>query len=296
MGIGPEGKRGAEAHEFGGRRFAVGHADTAPRGGTASHLHEEIEIVYVKGGSLRLHVDEEGFDLSAGMAVIVPPHLPHRAEPLGDGPCPYGTVCFHPLMFAGCGYRRFVRPLMLDGKSYTLKLSGDAAWQAEALRILHKLAGFHDAKDMETCHLEIHGLIFVLWNRIYNYAYADTPAIHAYEKLYRKMLRAIDYMHDHYQEAITDNDLAEQVSMSVGTFCRYFKQLMGVTPFQYLNKRRILQSRVLLSNTDRKVSDIAFQCGYNNLSLFNREFKKYMSCTPSEYRRGAVREREIREN
>ena len=274
----------ASPHRMEGRRFSVSLADAPPDGGLARHLHEEIEFFYVRSGRLTLFVEDEAFPLSKDEAVVIPPNLCHWAENPGGLPSSYGTVCFNMSLFTGTGYRRFIRPLMLDGKAYVLKLSGSSGWQSEALRVLDELMRYHNLPDAESWQLEFHGLIFILWNKVYRNQYADSPAILAYQKLYRRMLGSIDYIHDHYKEEITDGLLAKQANMSVGTFCRYFKQLLGVTPFHYINKHRILQSRVLLVNTDRKISDIAFQCGYNNLSHFNREFKRYMGCTPSGYR------------
>ncbi|MCL2029932.1 MAG: AraC family transcriptional regulator [Oscillospiraceae bacterium] len=283
-------------HRFNGRRFSVSRADMSPGGGGARHLHEEIEFFYVEpypggDGRMRLFVENETFTLRGGEAVLIPPNLSHWAEPAGDSPCACGAVCFHPLLFSGKGYRRFVHPLMFDGRAYVLKLSGETEWQKDALGVLARLARFHDRPDVELWELEFHGLIFILWSTVFENAYAGTAAIHTYQNLYKKLIGPIDYMHGHYQESMTDAVLAEKGNMAVGTFCRYFKKLMGVTPFQYLNEYRILQSRALLVNANRKISEVASLCGYNNVSHFNREFLKYMGCTPSAYRRHETRPR-----
>ncbi|MCL2003344.1 MAG: helix-turn-helix domain-containing protein [Oscillospiraceae bacterium] len=276
-----------------GRRFAVGRTDIAPYGCTARRLHEEIEFMFFapQGGGgawLKLLVEDKEFILREGEALLIPPNLSHMAEWTGDGPCAYKTVCFHPLMFSGKGYRRFMQPLLLDGKAFVLKLNGDAEWQRDALEVLAKMTHYCNMPGVDSWELEFHGLIFILWSIIYKNAYADTPAILAYQELYKKMLGPLEYIHQNYREDIKEEVLAEQGNMAVGTFYRYFKRLMGITPFRYLSKYRILQSRALLVNTDKMISEIASLCGYNNLSPFNREFKKYMGVTPSEYRRGGV--------
>ncbi len=268
-----------------GYQFTINHKEVFPGSTMVQHFHEEIEFLCVKSGRMVLTIEDEELILSEGEAVLIPPNLSHWANSLDGVSCIYDTICFNVLLFEGKGYRRFVQPLLFRSKSYILVLSARVSWQREALQILDKLIQFRKKPNVELWQLEFDGFIFILWNMIYNNQYVNITTIQSYQKLYNRMLAAVDFIHEHYDEEITTEALAKQVHLSVGTFCRYFKKLHGVTPTNYLNKYRISKSRVLLINTDRKISDIAFQCGYNNLSHFNRDFKTYMRCTPSGYRK-----------
>ena len=62
-----------------------------------------------------------------------------------------------------------------------------------------------------------------------------------------------------------------------------------MTPFEYLNYFRISKSTELLWETDREISQIALQTGFNNISYFNRTFQRFMHMTPREFRRSVVR-------
>lgn len=84
---------------------------------------------------------------------------------------------------------------------------------------------------------------------------------------------------------ITLEELAEYAHLSEGQFCRSFKELTGMTPFRYLIRYRILQSCNQLLLTDKKVTEIALSCGFNNISYYNRAFFKIMRMTPTEYRK-----------
>lgn len=63
--------------------------------------------------------------------------------------------------------------------------------------------------------------------------------------------------------------------MSPTYFCRYFHQEMGKTPFAFLNEYRIKKAAILLDDSSLSVSDIAINCGFDNISYFIRKFKEY---------------------
>ena len=65
---------------------------------------------------------------------------------------------------------------------------------------------------------------------------------------------------------------------------RYFHQEMGKTPFAFLNEYRIKKAAILLDDSSLSVSDIAINCGFDNISYFIRKFKEYQGITPKKYR------------
>lgn len=86
-------------------------------------------------------------------------------------------------------------------------------------------------------------------------------------------------------EEISLGDAAAVAKMSPKSFCRFFKANTGKTPIGYLHELRIGEACRQLLETDRPITEIAFDCGFNNLSNFNRRFRKLKATTPREYRR-----------
>lgn len=86
-------------------------------------------------------------------------------------------------------------------------------------------------------------------------------------------------------EAVTLEEAATVAKMSPKSFCRFFKANTGKTLVEYLHELRIGEACRLLLETDKTVSEIAFECGFNNLSNFNRRFRELKHLTPREYRR-----------
>ena len=92
------------------------------------------------------------------------------------------------------------------------------------------------------------------------------------------------------QKNISLNDVSEVANMSKEAFCRFFKERTGKTFTEFLNELRINKACHLLQETDLSISQAAYQAGFQNLSYFNRVFKKFRGETPKEFR---IRLREI---
>lgn len=87
-----------------------------------------------------------------------------------------------------------------------------------------------------------------------------------------------------YREEINLEEIAAIVHMAPASACRFFKSSTGLTIFEYLNKIKIDYACKLLLNTDLNIVDISYDCGFNNLSHFNKQFRKFLGKTPSEFR------------
>lgn len=99
-----------------------------------------------------------------------------------------------------------------------------------------------------------------------------------------KIIRLLEYLQLHYAEAISLEEAARQTSLSKFYFTRIFKQQTGQTFYEYLSFLRMQAAESYLKDTAVPVADIAAACGYANVSSFNRTFRKYRECSPSEYR------------
>jgi AraC-like DNA-binding protein len=100
-----------------------------------------------------------------------------------------------------------------------------------------------------------------------------------------KRIAAIhEYLMRYYQKNIDLVQIASLVNMAEGSVCRFFKMQVGMTIFEYLNQIKIEFACKLLMNKNMSVMDVAFDSGFNNLSHFNKQFKKNTGLTPLEYK------------
>ncbi len=100
----------------------------------------------------------------------------------------------------------------------------------------------------------------------------------------RRILKVKDYIDKHFNEDVRLNELADLIGMSPSAFSRYFKLSTGKTLSEYIVGIRLgMAARKLVDSTD-SISEICYVCGFNTISNFNRLFRKYKGCNPTEFR------------
>ena len=110
----------------------------------------------------------------------------------------------------------------------------------------------------------------------------------ATEDTNRRMLRARDAMDRSYAEPLDIVRLAKIAVVSEAHFIRTFRAVFGETPHRYLQRRRIERAMFLLRTTDRRVTDVCFDCGFTSLGTFSRTFTAIVGESPSVYRSRGV--------
>jgi len=106
------------------------------------------------------------------------------------------------------------------------------------------------------------------------------------EKSYRQMEDSVRYIRQHYAEELNRTILAKQTSMSVSHYSALFKNAVGVSPLQFVEKVRIDQAKSMLTSTSRPINEVAKAVGYSDPLYFTRVFTKITGMAPREYRGG----------
>jgi len=100
----------------------------------------------------------------------------------------------------------------------------------------------------------------------------------------RRIEKVFEYMNAHYSRAITLSEVAKVANMPEASFSRFIKKRIGNTFIDSLNEIRLGHATRMLIDTTHNVAEVAYKCGFNNISNFNRTFKKKKGCTPKEFR------------
>ncbi len=105
---------------------------------------------------------------------------------------------------------------------------------------------------------------------------------HSYNN--RRIEKTFEYMNSNFNKTVSLGEASRIASMSEASFSRYFKSHTGNTFIESLIEIRLGHASRMLTDTTQSISEIAHHCGFNNISNFNRIFKKKKSCTPNEFR------------
>ena len=250
------------------------------------HWHDEVEIIYIKKGRGRVTLDFTSLYVEAGDIIIVSPGQLHAIGPAEDS-MEYENIIFHPQILLSkqtdtCSTDYF-SPLM-DGTLTipVLYQPGDPYYK--------EISACVDANDEisktnpPAYQLFIKSQLFMLFYILFNKCSSRNAQKKDYKSL-EKMKLILKFVENNYMEKITIEDVAKEVNLSQSHFMKYFKNTMGTSFIDYLNEYRLTMASRLLISSDSSILDIAAEVGFDNLSYFNRSFKKRFQQTPREYRK-----------
>ena len=253
------------------------------------HWHPEFEINYIRKGSAEFVCGEHQFISQAGDIIIIPPNTLHSVFPNREDTQLYDTLVFRSDMLGIASDDRCtlecIRPLITGQLYMQAPISSNDMYYAEFQQIIERI--FLCAKDCNS-HMdtllksELLRLLWLLSEHNYIKHHDDS-----WTDISEQIRPAITYINQYYNEPVSIDFLANMVHLSRSYFMGQFKQATGMSAIEYVNQLRIHKACSQLSNTQKRIVEIAFSCGFHNLSNFNRTFRNLVGCTPSEFRQQA---------
>ena len=254
------------------------------------HYHPEYELVLVvKSTGRRLVGDHVGY-FEEGDLVLMGPLLPHvwvndskyingKADSLAEA-----IVIHFKENFLGESF--FNIPEMMLFKNFLkfsdrgIVIKGKA--KVEIISLMKKMTDLNGIQRLSSLFA-----IFDLLSKTAEYELLASPAFVKTNNVNNsdRLNKVIDYILQNFDQDISLPKVASAANMGLTTFCNFFKDNYRITFVEYLNTVRIGHACKLLTEKDQNVVEIAYECGYNSLANFNRQFKKYKQMTPTEYRR-----------
>lgn len=249
----------------------------------AVHYHREIELFIAKTEGIRVQLEGGMHSLRAGEGIFINSGALH-ATFTSEKEFAFLAVVFSPEFIAAENeesYVKYIRPIIKRKVSFPITLSENAIQTAREIN-----ERFKEKKQGYELHIKS-GL-----TRIMAELAEASENIGGEKRDIRAdtVKNVLDYIHSNYRGSVTLPDLARHAHMSKEYLCRIFREVSDTSPITYLNRYRIMQSAHLLRSTDKSISEIALDCGFNGSSYFNKLFMRFMKCTPGEYRRASERE------
>jgi len=253
------------------------------------HSHDFLEMVYVINGKALHTLNNQNTIVKKGDYFIIDYGAVHKYTKIDDSPFEIINILFKP---------EIIDKTLVKCKSfqdlinhYLIKFS------YEMLKYSPTNIIYHD-KDKTVYHF-IEKLQFEFEHK--NPGYMELMRCYLIEiiittmrgiskenssDLYHDLSKyIIDYIDENYMNPITLTQISERLNFSVPYICKKFKNDVGISFNEYLQKKRIEQSCRLILNTDKKISEIAELVGYNDIKFFHQVFKKYIKMTPREFRK-----------
>ncbi|NBA85944.1 helix-turn-helix domain-containing protein [Emticicia sp. CRIBPO] len=254
----------------------------------AYHFHPEFELTLVLKGHGKRYVGNHVDDFEAGDLVLLGPDLPHcwLSGPDFEGEAEAVVIQFRE-NFAGEG---FLGLKALEQIRNLLELSGAGLCvEKAAVPVISR-----DIEDLVNRPFfdQLHGLLGVLQKiAIQNqFHLLDDQFLH-FNKTFSETLRfqrVYGHLIENYTSDISLDEIASVASLSQTAFCRYFKKTTGKTFVEVLNEFRIKHAVNLLQQSEKSVSEIGLESGFDDLSYFTKTFKKYKKISPLAFRRLTV--------
>lgn len=113
--------------------------------------------------------------------------------------------------------------------------------------------------------------------------------INTYKTIHPQLYKTIQAMKENYQHSWTLNEMAEIAHLSKYQFAHFFKEVIGVSPYFWLQVYRIVRSQHMMKNTNNSILEIALHCGFSSISIYNQLFKRLYGVTPSSFRNIATK-------
>jgi len=255
-----------------------------PRFDAPWHFHPEFELTLIVASRGRRFVGDSIEPFRTGDMVLLGPELPHLwANDPGYGRAHSIVLQFLP-GFAGSGFmdvpemREIAGLLARAGRG--LQFHGPRPLKAaEALRQLPSTRGFERFAKV----LDILEMLSAAQGARPLSSLAFRPALDS--RAGERINRAYRFVFAHFREEIGLPEVATAAGMSTAAFSRYFKKVTGRNVIAFLTRTRVDHAARLLLDTDLTVSEIAYACGFNNLSNFNRRFRQARGMPPGDFRK-----------
>lgn len=254
------------------------------------HEHEDIELILILKGQVYITCEQEHILASQNDIVFINQNVPHFITPTNPEGSVFRSIIVHPSFVFGFGQiemeKKYITPLIHDVSMKYLYMTTEHPGYEVFHKHMREIIALNEEKP--SCYeLLSKASILYIWNELYNMTMQNShpPVRKTAAQDEQRVKQAILYIQDHYMESITLDDIAASILVSKSECCRCFKRALNVTPFEYLMKYRILAStKKMHHKTLDSISEIAGSVGFNNTSYYNKIFKKYMNCTPTEYR------------
>ena len=248
------------------------------------HWHTALEFVMPVAGEYEMIIEGKKQIIHTGEILLLPPKILHSIHSCGKGTL--ATFLFN--MDALKGIRTFKifstllsNPILFSKKTYPAIFD-------EIHEIMYKICNaYFEYGDLRELMIDNLLFKFFIIFGTYNASSIHKNVEDAEERLkkyFTRLTYVVEYIDEHFKENISLDYIVELSTFSKYHFTRIFKEFTSMTFTEYISHKRIDEAIHQLHNSDMSITEIALDVGFENLSRFNKSFKKIMNCSPTQFK------------
>lgn len=242
------------------------------------HWHEDIQITYVIHGTIQVQTLDHSLEVQVGQAIFINKKILHQITEIKDAH--YRSFLF-PDMFMqfyqdSPVYHQVCTFLNQHFTSYLIK-------DSTTIQIIQQINDFAFCQKEPFYIYQMLIYINQLMLKLIQTLPVSTKPFSSDQNL--SIQKCLSYIHTHYQEDITLNDIATYGDISAGYCGRLFQKILKTSPYEYLIDFRIQKSLELMTTPHYTITQIATSVGFNSVSHFIQCFKKKLKMTPKQYQK-----------
>jgi AraC-like DNA-binding protein len=253
---------------------------------TPHHFHEDIEIIYLVEGRVKVGISNDIYNLNLGDILFIGSGAVHcffEERELSTRAVIQFRMSIYDTFLYGDEDTKTIRPAFNKSMHLT---PGTEIHKLMEKQIKELIKEHSEAKEGYKLFLKgrLYDLAGILLRYLPKGEYSKELDNNQMEKL-KRLSKVFQYVEENYENSIDLDEISKVAGFSKYHFSRYFKENAGVTFLEYLNNFRITKAEWFLYYDKGSISEVAYKSGFNSVKTFNRVFKSLKGCAPMEYRK-----------
>ena len=255
--------------------------------GFVPHQHEELELLYIVRGEAEIRCGTAKYHAKAGDIFVFNSNEVHSCLKTFPG---YYTYClqFLPSFLSSklvdiCEYN-YIRPLIKKRAVFETYYP-----DSQGLTELFEKCEKEFREKSHGYHIALKGYVFAILSQLYRLnRHLESETVNQETVNYRRVNSVIAHIAENYAGDIDFRKLVSDMFLHYSYFSRIFKEQTGKSMRQYLLEYRLTTALSLLSSTTKNITEVASECGFDDLNYFSRAFKELIGLSPTDFKKGCA--------
>ncbi|MGN0333737.1 MAG: AraC family transcriptional regulator [Lachnospiraceae bacterium] len=253
------------------------------------HWHKEAELYFVIEGDVKLTTTSGEYILHETEGCFINTNCLHSMAPYECEDVVFQSVVFDPFIISSSISmlfdEKYLFPLLKCKQIPSIIIDMNSPIHTFVYERISNII-FLSKKQEFGYEIFIRNYITEIWFQLIKLTKDQiTQTPQSSDMDYSRIHVMLSYIHEHYSDDISLEDIAETSSISISECCRCFQRCLKQSPIDYLIDYRIHQAANLLLDTNKSISEICMETGFNNTSYFSNKFKKIVGTSPRDYRK-----------